>query len=91
MVARRLLPARNARVLSDAGAFWACPQCIAHGCATVAVVARTCGVRCVCQSRNGCAACVASGVACEHLQGAVGLLSCAGIDGTDTMTMTNDE
>ena len=51
--------------LRDDDAWWACPQCMAHGCAT-AGRGRARAACVVCNSRNGCADCVAADIECEH-------------------------
>jgi hypothetical protein len=51
--------------LNDDDEWWACPQCMIHGCATQGR-GRAKAACVVCNTRNGCASCVAEDVECEH-------------------------
>ena len=54
-----LIDTPNAAALNDANAFWACPQCLAHGCATVGR-GRSRVACVVCHTRDACRDCVAA-------------------------------
>jgi hypothetical protein len=51
--------------LNDDDEWWACPQCMLHGCATQGR-GRAKAACVICNTRNGCRSCVAADVECEH-------------------------
>ena len=55
----------SAAALSKRDAWWACPQCMQHGCATSGR-GRSHAACIVCHTRNGCADCVKNEIDCEH-------------------------
>ena len=74
----------SAAALNDADEWWACPQCMTHGCATVGR-GRARAACVICSSRNGCAECVENDDECTHWLQCTARLgyyhqSCAGVD-----------